>query len=55
MRSLTGILLTLVVVVLGLWLLGVLTGVGGNLIHVLLLAAPVVAVYFILTSRRDPA
>ena len=43
---------TILVIVLVLWLLGFLTHVGGNLIHILLVIAVVVLVFNLLSGRR---
>jgi uncharacterized protein DUF5670 len=43
---------TIFVVVLILWLLGMIGGIGGSLIHALLLIAAVVLVYNLLSGRR---
>lgn len=44
---------TIVGVLLVLWLLGLLTNVGGGLIHLLLVVALVVFVFNLLTGRRS--
>ncbi len=43
---------TIIAILLVLWLLGFLTEVGGNLIHLLLVIAAVVLVIQLLTGRR---
>jgi uncharacterized protein DUF5670 len=43
---------TIFVVVLILWFLGMIGGIGGSLIHALLLIAGVVLVYNLLSGRR---
>lgn len=43
---------TILVVVLVLWLLGFVTQVGGNLIHILLVIAVVVVAFNLLSGRR---
>lgn len=43
---------TILVVVLVLWLLGFVTQVGGNLIHILLVVAVVVLAINLLSGRR---
>ncbi|HSE32908.1 MAG TPA: lmo0937 family membrane protein [Pyrinomonadaceae bacterium] len=43
---------TILVILLVLWLLGLLTHVGGGLIHLLLVVAVVVLVINLLTGRR---
>ena len=43
---------TILVVLLVLWLLGLVSHVGGNLIHILLVVAVIVLVYNLVTGRR---
>lgn len=43
---------TILVILIVLWLLGFLSGVAGNLIHVVLLVAGVVFIAQILSGRR---
>jgi hypothetical protein len=43
---------TIIVILLVLWLLGLLTSVGGALIHILLLVALVVLIYNLFVGRR---
>ncbi len=43
---------TIVAILLILWLLGLLTSVGGSLIHVLLVIAVIVIVVKLVTGRR---
>lgn len=43
---------TIIAVLLILWLLGLLTSVGGAFIHVLLVVAVIVLIAQLLTSRR---
>ena len=43
---------TILVVLLVLWLLGLLCGIGGTLIHLLLVVALIVLVVNLLTGRR---
>ena len=43
---------TIVVILCVLWLLGLLGGVGGSLIHALLVIAAVVLIYNLLSGRR---
>lgn len=43
---------TLLVIVVILWLLGLLSGVAGNLIHLLLLVAGVIFVLQLVSGRR---
>ena len=52
MGSLAGILWTVVVIVVVLWLLGFIFRVAGNFIHVLLLVALVVVLYNLFAGRR---
>jgi hypothetical protein len=47
-----GILWTVLLVVLVLWLLGFIVGTAGNLIHLLLIVALVILLYNLLTGRR---
>lgn len=44
---------TVIAILVVLWLLGFLTNVGGNLIHVLLVIALVVFIYNLLVGRRS--
>jgi Family of unknown function (DUF5670) len=48
----TPMLWTLIVILLVLWLLGLLTSIGGGLIHVLLVIALIVLVFQLLSGRR---
>jgi hypothetical protein len=43
---------TIIAIVLVLWLLGFVTNIAGNLIHILLLVAGVVFIAQLLTGRR---
>jgi len=43
---------TILVVLVILWLLGFVSHVGGNLIHILLVVAVIVLVYNLVTGRR---
>ena len=43
---------TILVILLVLWLLGVLTSVGGGLIHLLLIVAAIVLIYNLFVGRR---
>ena len=52
MGGLVGILWTIVVILVVLWLLGLVFQFGGNLIHLLLVIALIVLVYNLLTGRR---
>ncbi len=44
---------TILVVLLVLWLLGLVSHVGGNLIHILLVVAVIVLVYNLVIGRRS--
>ncbi len=43
---------TIIVILFVLWLLGLLTSIGGGLIHILLVIAVIVLIYQLLTGRR---
>jgi hypothetical protein len=43
---------TIILLLVVLWLLGLLGGVGGNLIHLLLVIAAVVLIFQLITGRR---
>jgi uncharacterized protein DUF5670 len=43
---------TIIVVLVALWLLGLISGVGGSLIHALLVIAAMVFIYNLFISRR---
>jgi hypothetical protein len=43
---------TIVVILFALWLLGLFGGVGGSLIHALLVIAAVVLIFNLLSGRR---
>ena len=43
---------TIFVILLVLWLLGLTAGIGGNLVHLLIVAAVIVLIYNLLTGRR---
>ncbi|HEX8025005.1 MAG TPA: lmo0937 family membrane protein [Candidatus Limnocylindrales bacterium] len=43
---------TIIVILFVLWLLGLLTSIGGGLIHILLVLAVIVLIYQLLTGRR---
>ncbi|MFN0121476.1 MAG: lmo0937 family membrane protein [Blastocatellia bacterium] len=43
---------TIIVILFVLWLLGFIGGVGGSLVHALLVIAAIVLVYNLLTGRR---
>ena len=44
---------TILVVLVILWLLGLISHVGGNLIHLLLVVAVIVLIYNLVTGRRS--
>ena len=44
---------TILVILVILWLLGLISHVGGNLIHLLLVVAVIVLIYNIVTGRRS--
>ena len=44
---------TILVVLLVLWLLGLVSHVGGNLIHILLVVAVIVLIYNLVIGRRS--
>lgn len=48
-----GILWTILVIVVVVWLLGLLFDVAGNFIHLLLLVALAILVYNLITGRRS--
>jgi 4-hydroxybenzoate polyprenyltransferase len=43
---------TIIALLIVLWLLGLIGGIGGNLIHLLLIIAAVVLIYQLITGRR---
>lgn len=43
---------TILAILLVLWLLGVITSVGGGLIHLLLIVAAIVLIYNLFVGRR---
>lgn len=45
----------IIIVLLGLWLLGLLLRIGGAAIHLLLLVAGIVFIYQLITGRRTGA
>ena len=47
-----GILWTILVIVVAVWLLGLLLDIGGSLIHLLLVAALLILIYNLITGRR---
>ena len=49
---LTGILWTIVIVLVVLWLIGLLVHIGGGLIHLLLVIAVIVLLYNLFVGRR---
>jgi hypothetical protein len=50
--TLAGILWTVAVIVIALWLLGFIFHVAGSLIHLLLVVALIIIVYNLITGRR---
>ena len=48
----SGILWTIAVVIVGLWLLGLLFDIAGGLIHLLLIVAAIVVIYNLIQGRR---
>jgi hypothetical protein len=44
---------TLIAILLILWLLGLLTSIGGGLIHLLLVVAVIVLIFQLLSGRRS--
>ena len=47
-----GILWTILVIVVAVWLLGLLLDFGGSLIHLLLIVAVLILIYNLITGRR---
>jgi hypothetical protein len=47
-----GILWTILVIVLVIWLIGLIANIGGGLIHLLLIVALVILVFNLITGRR---
>jgi hypothetical protein len=47
-----GILWTILVIVLVIWLIGLIADIGGGLIHLLLIVALVILVFNLITGRR---
>jgi hypothetical protein len=43
---------TIVVIILALWVLGLLSGIGGSIIHILLVIAAIVIVYRLVQGRN---
>ena len=52
MGTLAGILWTVAVIVVALWLLGFIFHVAGSLIHLLLVVALIIIVYNLIAGRR---
>lgn len=48
-----GILWTILVIVVAVWLLGLLLDFGGSLIHLLLIVAVAILIYNLITGRRS--
>ncbi len=51
-ETMTNILWVILVIVLAVWLIGLLGGVGGSLIHVLLVVGVLILAYNLITGRR---
>jgi len=49
---LAGILWFVLILLVALWLVGLIANIGGGLIHILLVAAVIILLYNLLTSRR---
>jgi hypothetical protein len=49
---LLGILWTIFVIVIVIWLLGLIFSFGGSLIHLLLIVALIILIYNLITGRR---
>ncbi len=47
-----GLLWTIIVILFVLWLIGLLTHIGGGLIHILLVIAVVVFIFNLIAGRR---
>lgn len=47
-----GILWTILVIIVAVWLVGLLLDVGGSLIHLLLVVALIILIYNLITGRR---
>ncbi len=43
---------TIIALLVALWLLGLIGGVGGNLIHLLLIVAAIILIYQLISGRR---
>src|SRR5262245_35365080 len=52
-HELAGILWLVLVVLVVLWLLGLIANIGGGLIHILIVAAVIILIYNLLTSRNS--
>jgi hypothetical protein len=50
-NNMAGILWTIITILVVLWIVGLLTHVGGGLIHLLLVVAAIVLVYNLVTGR----
>ena len=51
--KLSNVLLTVLIVLVALWLIGLVANVVGALIHVLLVAALIVVVYMFVSGRKQ--
>ncbi len=47
-----GILWTILVIIVAVWLVGLLLDIGGSLIHLLLVVALIILIYNLITGRR---
>ena len=47
-----GLLWTILVVLVVLWLIGLVANIGGGLIHLLLVVAVIILIYNLITGRR---
>ncbi len=47
-----GVLWTVFVIIVAIWLVGLLLDIGGSLIHLLLVVALIVLIYNVITGRR---
>ncbi len=52
-ETMTNILWVILVIVVAVWLIGLLGGVGGSLIHVLLVVGVLILAYNLITGRRS--
>jgi hypothetical protein len=50
-----GVLWAILAVILAIWLVGLLVGAAGNLIHLLLIVALAILIFNLLTGRRTLA